>query len=81
MKKGQRIDWSTTSGLFVGFGLILLGQALEGGSVRSVVQWTAAMIVLGGTFGAVMVSFTTHHDLWKAVQSSADHFRGLLPAG
>ncbi len=68
MKKGQRIDWSTSAGLVVGFGLILLGQALEGGSVRSVVQWTAALIVLGGTLGAVMVSFTMH-DLWKAVQS------------
>jgi chemotaxis protein MotA len=37
--------------------MILVGQALEGGHVGSILQLTAAMIVFGGTIGAVMVSF------------------------
>lgn len=37
--------------------MILLGQLLEGGSVWSMLQSTAAVIVFGGTLGAVLVSF------------------------
>jgi chemotaxis protein MotA len=51
------MDLSTIIGLLLGVGGILGGQALEGGSVGSIVQGTAALIVIGGTFGAVMVSF------------------------
>jgi chemotaxis protein MotA len=36
---------------------ILLGQVLEGGHVSSIMQPTAALIVFGGTIGAVVVSF------------------------
>src|SRR5881628_853217 len=38
-------------------GLILLGNAMEGGHLHSVVQPTAAMIVFGGTIGAVLVTY------------------------
>lgn len=38
------------------FGGILAGLLLEGGKLKDVGQITAAMIVLGGTIGAVMVS-------------------------
>jgi len=51
------MDLTTIAGLVLGFGAILLGQTLEGGSVHSITQGTAAVIVVGGTFGAVMVSF------------------------
>jgi chemotaxis protein MotA len=51
------MDITTIAGLVLGFGGILLGQLLEGGHVGSILQDTAAIIVLGGTFGAVMVSF------------------------
>ena len=51
------MDITTIAGLLLGVGGILLGQLLEGGHVGSIVQDTAAIIVLGGTFGAVMVSF------------------------
>jgi chemotaxis protein MotA len=64
----RRVDWSTVGGLVAGSGLILLGQALEGGSVRSILQATAALIVVGGTAGAVCVSFTLH-DLRVAFRS------------
>ncbi|HET6439944.1 MAG TPA: flagellar motor protein [Anaeromyxobacter sp.] len=51
------MDITSIAGLVCAIGLILLGQALEGGSVQSILQATAALIIFGGTFGAVMVSF------------------------
>jgi chemotaxis protein MotA len=51
------MDLTTIAGLVVGVGGILLGHALEGGHIGSILQATAALIVFGGTFGAVMVAF------------------------
>ncbi len=51
------MDLTTVAGLVLGVAGILVGQALEGGHVGSIVQGTAALIVVGGTFGAVLVSF------------------------
>ncbi len=39
--------------LVTSFGLILLGNAMEGGHLSSLIQPTAALIVFGGTIGAV----------------------------
>jgi chemotaxis protein MotA len=51
------MDILTIIGVVVGLGALLGGQALEGGHVGSILQFTAAMIVLGGTIGAVMVQY------------------------
>ena len=51
------MDVTTIAGLVGAIGLILLGQALEGGHVGSILQGTAALIVFGGTACAVMVAF------------------------
>jgi chemotaxis protein MotA len=51
------MDKSTLIGLVMGIGAVLGGQALEGGSVHSIMQFTAAVIVFGGTFGAVFLSY------------------------
>jgi chemotaxis protein MotA len=51
------VDKSTFAGLLLAFGGILAGLMLEGGSVAQILQPTAAMIVFGGTIGAVMVQF------------------------
>jgi chemotaxis protein MotA len=51
------MDITTIAGVVVAIGFILLGQLLEGGHVGSIVQGTAALIVFGGTIGAVLVSF------------------------
>jgi chemotaxis protein MotA len=51
------MDLATIIGLVLAFGAILGGQALEGGSVGSIMQPTAAIIVIGGTFGACLVMF------------------------
>ncbi len=44
-------------GTFLGVGLVLLGMIMEGGSVQDIIQVTAALIVIGGTSGAVVLSF------------------------
>ena len=56
-RKG-RLDPTSLGGAPIGIGLVLLGLVLEGGALRSVFQLTAAVIVFGGTFGAVLVSFS-----------------------
>ncbi len=56
-RRASRPDWSTLLGVPLALGLVLAGQAIEGGSLASILQLTAAMIVFGGTFGAVLVSF------------------------
>ena len=53
---GGRPDIATIGGLVLAFSGILGGFLLEGGSIRDVAQFTAGMIVLGGTLGAVIVT-------------------------
>ncbi len=53
-----RIDFTSVAGVPVSLGLILIGQALEGGRLGSLLQLTAALIVFGGTIGAVLLSFS-----------------------
>lgn len=55
-KSGGGLDIATFAGIVVALGAILGGLVLEGGQVADVAQVTAAMIVLGGTLGAVMVA-------------------------
>ncbi len=54
--KNARIDFGSIAGLAVALLGILGGLTLEGGKLKDVAQITAAMIVLGGTSGAVLVS-------------------------
>jgi chemotaxis protein MotA len=56
--KRRRIDFTSVAGVPVGLGLIAAGQMLEGGSISSIVQPTAGLIVFGGTLGAVLLSFS-----------------------
>ncbi len=53
------VDKSTFLGLLVGVGGILGGLLLEGGKLSQVLQPTAAIIVFGGTLGAVLLQFPT----------------------
>ena len=55
MKRKRRLDLTSVLGVPLAVGCVLLGQVLEGGSLHSVLQLTAAVIVFGGTFGATMV--------------------------
>jgi len=51
------VDKSTIIGILVAVGGIITGLLIEGGKVAQILQPTAAMIVFGGTLGAVMVQF------------------------
>ena len=54
------MDKISLAGLVISIIAILGGQILEGGSVGSLVQPTAVMIVLGGTLGAVLLQSPIH---------------------
>lgn len=51
------IDIISIIGIVVSFVAILGGQFLEGGHIASLMQVTAFLIVMGGTFGACMLQF------------------------
>jgi chemotaxis protein MotA len=51
------LDKATLSGVFLAVGGILLGLLLEGGNLGQVLQPTAAMIVFGGTLGAILIQY------------------------
>jgi chemotaxis protein MotA len=53
---GRRLDMTALLGLCVSIGGILAGLLLEGGRIADVAQITAAIIVFGGTIGAVMLT-------------------------
>jgi chemotaxis protein MotA len=51
------LDKATLGGLVMAIGGILLGLLIEGGNLGQVLQPTAAMIVFGGTLGAVLIQY------------------------
>jgi chemotaxis protein MotA len=51
------VDKATLGGLVLAIGGILLGLLLEGGNLGQVLQPTAAMIVFGGTLGAILIQY------------------------
>jgi len=51
------VDKASWGGVVLGLGGIVGGLLLEGGSISQVLQPTAAMIVFGGTTGAVLLQF------------------------
>src|SRR3954454_7882907 len=55
-KSGGKPDIATLMGIALALTGILGGLILEKGQLSDVIQGTAAMIVLGGTFGAVLVT-------------------------
>jgi chemotaxis protein MotA len=51
------MDLATIIGICIGFGAVFGGAVLEGLHIGALLQGTAALIVLGGTFGAAFISF------------------------
>jgi chemotaxis protein MotA len=51
------VEISTGLGLILGFGALIVSVYLEGGTPMSLLNISAAVIVLGGTFGATLISF------------------------
>ena len=77
-KSAARPDLITVAGLLVALAGIIGGLLMEGGRIKDVAQITAAMIVLGGTTGAVMVS-TPLHTLKGALRRVAGVFLDSTP--
>jgi len=63
------MDLTSLIGPIAGIGLVLGSFIMEGGDLASLVQITAALIVFGGTFGAVVFSFT-QEQLFGAMKAS-----------
>ena len=55
-KPGQRPDLASLGGLLVAIGGVLAGLILDGGKAQELAQKNAAIIVFGGTIGAVMLT-------------------------
>ena len=51
------MDRSSALGLLIALGGILAGLIIDGGNIGQIIQPTAALIVIGGTLGAVMLQF------------------------
>jgi len=70
---GLSVDWLTLLGLLLAGGGIVGGLILEGGELKDVAQFTAAMIVLGGTMGAVFVNTP-----WPVLRGAIRRFSGVF---
>lgn len=68
------MDFLTLIGIALGLGGIIAGQVLEGGHVGSILQFTAFLIVFGGTLGAVLIG-TTRNELALAVSLFKEAFQ------
>lgn len=51
------MDITTVLGPAIAVGMIILGMIMEGGHLSSIIQLTAAIIVIGGALGATFSSF------------------------
>lgn len=56
MATKSRVDVSTIGGVVISVAAIIGGLLLERGQLADIAQYTAAVIVLGGTAGAVMIA-------------------------
>lgn len=76
------MDKGSVIGVVLALGGILVGLLLEGGKLGQILQPTAALIVFGGTFGAVLLQFPISVVL-AALSSLANVFleRGRDPLG
>lgn len=69
----MRLDSGTIGGIVLSLCGIGIGLMLDGGKLRQILQPTAAIIVLGGTIGAVMVQFP-----WSVVVQAIQNLRSVF---
>lgn len=53
---GRFVDIASILGLIIAFGGLLGGYVMDGGTIKSLIQPSAAVIVFGGTIGATLLS-------------------------
>jgi len=84
MKRRPSLDVASAIGLPAGVAVVMLAQALEGGSLRSLWQPTAALVVFGGTLGALLLSYPfealqrTGKALWEAFTGSSEALEATI---
>jgi chemotaxis protein MotA len=83
-KSSMRLDFATLAGVVLALGGVIGGLLLEKGNINDIAQLTAAMIVLGGTFGAVLVTtpmkivFGAVRGLKNIILEPSDHGEDLV---
>jgi chemotaxis protein MotA len=75
---GVHVDKSTVTGILIALVGIGVGLAVEGGKLAQVLQPTAALVVFGGTLGAVMVQFPLSV-VWQAFKNLKEVFWNSEP--
>jgi chemotaxis protein MotA len=70
-----RIQWGSAAAIAVGVAIVVVGQALDGGTFSALLQGPAALIVFGGTCAATLVSYSPA-TVREALRAAADTFRG-----
>jgi chemotaxis protein MotA len=79
-KQGSiRPDFATIGGLALALGGMAAGLLMEGGKLQDIAQITSALIVLGGTLGAVMIT-TPLPVLRRAAKQFSSVIAGRVPA-
>lgn len=73
-RAGLGLDIGSIAVLPAGVLLILLAQSIDGMPLGSLVQLPAALVVVGGTIAAVMISFNVE-ELGRAVRAAAQTFK------
>jgi len=68
------VDFATIIGILGGFGLVIIAMA-SGGGIAWFFDGPSAMIVLGGTFGAVLINYPIA-DLLGVIKVAKNAFRG-----
>lgn len=68
------MDLTSIIGLVVGLAAVVVGNVLEGSHISAILQPTAALIVLGGSIGAVILGHPPRH-LKRALSAAKDVFK------
>lgn len=71
--RSLRLDTASLAVLPLGIAVVLCAQLLEGGTIRSLLQGPAALIVFGGTFAALLISYSPA-DVRRACAAAARTF-------
>lgn len=73
------MDFATIGGIVVAVGSLVLGFILDGGTVGSLIQINAAILILGGTIGATLTTVSIK-DFAKIITYLKIAFMGKVPS-
>ena len=71
----QPLQWGSAAAIAIGLVIVVVAQALDGGSFSALLQGPAALIVFGGTCAATFVSYSPA-TVMDALRAAARTFRG-----